>query len=119
MKFGYQVADFTIIERKDVLDNSRANDDEFDIAVEEAISDRPTKRGKASNGKSISRSGRDKKYGFGGTGRRAKQNTKESTDDFDPSNAGRGKKMGQGGFKGRHKTKRLGKSKRLAVKSKG
>jgi rRNA-processing protein EBP2 len=109
---------FAIAERKDILDNSREKDDEFDVAVEDAISDRPAKRGKASNGKSIPRSVRDKKYGFGGVGRRAKQNTKESTDDFDPSKAGRGGKPGRGGFKGRHSTKRLGKSRRISAKSK-
>jgi rRNA-processing protein EBP2 len=107
-----------VIERKDVLDNSRANDDDFDVAVEDAISDRPAKRGKGSNGKTIPRSVRDKKYGFGGAGRRAKQNTKDSTDNFDPSKAGRGKKPGKGGFKGRHTTKRLGKSRRMSAKSK-
>ena len=103
-------------ERKDVLDNQK--DDEFDIAVEDAISDRPAKRGKASNGKNIPRSVRDKKYGFGGAGRRAKQNTRESTDNFDASRAGRGKKVGKGEPKGRHKTKRLGKSRRMTARSK-
>jgi rRNA-processing protein EBP2 len=105
-------------ERKDILDKPRENDDEFDIAVEDAISDRPAKRGKASNGNSLPRSVRDKKYGFGGVGRRAKQNTKESTDDFDASKGGRGRGAGKGGFKGRHNTKRLGKSRRMAAKSK-
>ncbi|KAF9527502.1 eukaryotic rRNA processing protein EBP2-domain-containing protein [Crepidotus variabilis] len=109
--------------RKDVLDGPKANDEEFDVAVEDAISDRPSKRGKTGNGKSIPRSVRDKKFGFGGPGRRAKQNTKSSTDDFDSSKAGRGKKGAggpkpKGGGSGRHSSKRLGKSRRQATRSK-
>lgn len=68
--------------RKDILDNPQAGEDDFDIAVEDAISDRPAKRGKAAGGRGLARSARDQKYGFGGAGRRSKQNTKESTDDF-------------------------------------
>ncbi len=101
------------------MDNPRDNDDDFEVAVEDAISERPAKRGKASNGKSIPRFVRDKKYGFGGAGRHAKQNTRESTDNFDPSKFGRGKKAGKdGGPKSGHKTKRLGKSRRMAARSK-
>ncbi|KAH9480708.1 rRNA-processing protein EBP2 [Psilocybe cubensis] len=84
--------------RKDILDNPGANDDEFDIAVEDAIADRPAKRGKGSNGKSMSRSARDSKFGFGGATRHSKSNTRESTDDFGP---GRGRGRGRGGFGGR------------------
>ncbi|KDR83016.1 hypothetical protein GALMADRAFT_238776 [Galerina marginata CBS 339.88] len=88
--------------RKDILDNPKVNDDDFDIAVEDAISDRPAKRGKDANGRGMPRSARDKKFGFGGATRRSKQNTKESTDDFD-SGAGRGRggfgsRGGRGGF---------------------
>ncbi|KAJ3510732.1 hypothetical protein NLJ89_g4510 [Agrocybe chaxingu] len=109
--------------RKDVLDNPKTNDDEFDIAVEDAISDRPAKRGKASTGKGIPRAVRDKKYGFGGAGRRSKQNTRESTDNFD---SGPGGRKGKPGFKGaggkssrgRHGSKRLGKSRRMASRGK-
>ncbi|KAF8867576.1 eukaryotic rRNA processing protein EBP2-domain-containing protein [Gymnopilus junonius] len=134
--------------RKDVLDNPQANDDEFDIAIEDAISDRPAKRGKGANGKSMPRSARDQKFGFGGSTRRSKQNTRESTDNFDATNAGRGRGGGRGGRggarggrggaqggrggaqggrggaqggrggKSRHSSKRLGKSKRTAAKGK-
>lgn len=114
--FGYSVKSDSS-ERKDVLDNHQEKDDEFDIAVEDAISDRPAKRGKATNGKSIPRSVRDKKYGFGGGGRRAKQNTRESTNNF-ALRGGHGKKGGKDRPKGRHKTKRLGKSRRMASRSK-
>lgn len=100
-----------------MLDGPRDNVEEFDVAVEDAISDHPAKRGKAGNGKSIPRSVRDKKYGFGGAGRRSKQNTKKSTDDFDGSKTGRGQK-GSGGQGGRHKSKRLGKSRRQTARSK-
>jgi len=106
-------------ERKDVLDKPREDDEEFDVAVEDAISERPAKRGKGPSGKSIPRSVRDKKYGFGGAGRHAKQNTRESTNNFDPSKVGQSKKAGKGGGpKGRHKTKRLGKSRRMTARSK-
>ncbi|KAF8889975.1 eukaryotic rRNA processing protein EBP2-domain-containing protein [Gymnopilus junonius] len=117
-----------------VLDNPQANDDEFDIAIEDAISDRPAKRGKGANGKSMPRSARDQKFGFGGSTRRSKQNTRESTDNFDATNAGRGRGGGEGGRggaqggrggaqggrggKSRHSSKRLGKSKRTAAKGK-
>ncbi|CAA7262865.1 unnamed protein product [Cyclocybe aegerita] len=109
--------------RKNVLDNPKTNDDEFDIAVEDAISDRPAKRGKTSTGKGIPRSARDKKYGFGGAGRRSKQNTRESTDNFDSSPGGRKGKSGFKGAggkssKGRHGSKRLGKSRRMASRGK-
>ena len=108
-------------ERGDVLDSQQGEDD-FDIAVEDAISDRPAKRGK-SGGKSVPRSVRDKKYGVGGATRRSKQNTRESTDNF-------GSGSGRGGFKGKGRgggsgsrgrgggTKRLGKSRRVTARSK-
>ncbi|KJA23240.1 hypothetical protein HYPSUDRAFT_66455 [Hypholoma sublateritium FD-334 SS-4] len=85
--------------RKDVLDNPQATGggDDFDIQVEDAISDRPAKRGRASSGRGIPRDARDKKYGFGGATRHSKSNTRESTDDFGPG-AGRGR--GRGGARG-------------------
>lgn len=59
-----------ILERKDVLDNPQADDDAFDIAVEDAISDRPAKRGRGSSSgggsRGVTRQSRDQKYGFGG-----------------------------------------------------
>lgn len=115
-------------ERKDVLDGPRENDgEEFDVAVEQAISDRPSKRTKSSDGDAktkgsrMPRHARDKKFGFGGgVGRRSKQNTKESTDNFG-SGAGRGRKgksgAGRGGGGGQ-KSKRPGKSRRMAARSK-
>lgn len=107
-----------------MLDNAQGNkDDDFDVAVEDAISDRPSKRNKLSQGAAnnknarMPRHARDKKYGFGGTGRRSKQNTKESTDSFGPG-AGRGKK-GKGGAGGKGgKKQRPGKSRRMAARSK-
>ncbi|KXN82798.1 putative rRNA-processing protein ebp2 [Leucoagaricus sp. SymC.cos] len=110
--------------RKDMLDNTQGkDDDDFDVAVENAISDRPSKRGKFSedagkNKARMPRQARDKKFGFGGAGRRAKQNTKESTNNFGPG-AGRGKRgKGGPGGKGGKKPPRPGKSKRMAARSK-
>ncbi|KAL1676881.1 eukaryotic rRNA processing protein EBP2-domain-containing protein [Schizophyllum commune] len=98
---------------KDVLD--KPVDDDFDVAVEDAIADRPAKRGKP-NGPKMARSARDKKFGYGTVGRRAKQNTKESTDNFD-FGGGKGGKGGpaKGGKKG-FKPQRPGKSRRHAMK---
>ena len=117
---------YELSERGDVLDNRQGGEDDFDIAVEDAISDRPAKRGK-SGGKSVPRSVRDKKYGFGGATRRSKQNTRESTDNFD-SGSGRGRggfrgggRGGKGsgfGSRGRGGSKRLGKSRRVTARSK-
>lgn len=110
--------------------------EDFDIAVEDAIADRPAKRTKSGPGGSrdnkLPRTARDKKFGFGGTGRRGKSNDKSSTDDFNPHSkkgsfrsGGGGKPGGAsggggggGGGKagGRHSSKRLGKSKRQARK---
>ncbi|KAI9508749.1 eukaryotic rRNA processing [Russula earlei] len=100
------------------LHNAQADDDDaFDVAVEDAIADRPAKRargGKASGG--LPRHARDKKFGFGGRGKRDKQNTRSSTDDFDAltrrgwSAGGRGR--GRGGD-----NVRPGKSRRVAARS--
>ena len=117
------------------MDNRQGGEEDFDIAVEDAISDRPTKRTK-SGAKSVSRSARDQKYGFGGATRRSKQNTRESTDNFD-SSSGPGRGRGRGGFRGsgrgrggtghgvsgsgskaRGGSKRLGKSRRQIARSK-
>ncbi|KAJ3747601.1 eukaryotic rRNA processing protein EBP2-domain-containing protein [Lentinula detonsa] len=130
--------------RKDVLDNPDGDDDAFDIAVEDALSDRPAKRGRGGprGGSKLSRQGRDTKYGFGGAGRRSKQNNAESTDDFSSGSrkgfggggrgGGRGGRGGRGGSRGgsagrggsrgggagRGGSKRLGKSKRITARSK-
>ena len=59
------------------MDNAQADED-FDVAVEDAISDRPSKRAKGSGDSSrpnMSRRARDGKFGFGGAGRWSKQNT--------------------------------------------
>jgi rRNA-processing protein EBP2 len=89
------------LERKDVLDKPQAGDDAFDVAVEEAISDRPSKRGKGPGGNRISRDARNKKFGFGGAGRRSKQNTKESTDNFSFGSGNRGKGGSRGATRGK------------------
>jgi rRNA-processing protein EBP2 len=132
-------------ERKDVLDQPNDNEgDDFDVVVEDAISDRPrsAKRIKESaDGAPKSRSkmprhDRNTKFGFGsGAGKRSKQNTRDSTDDF-ASAKPKGKFGGKGKFgvrrpdgpakperrsaaaKGRGKvTKRPGKSKRQSSRN--
>ena len=121
-------------ERKGALDNVQADDEGFDVAVEDAISDHPAKRGKGTGGNKISRTSRDKKFGFGGAGKRSKQNDRVSTDNFE-SGPGKG---GRGGFRGRGRgggggrgggrgsarggrggggSKRPGKDKRIAARS--
>ncbi|KAG1860161.1 eukaryotic rRNA processing, partial [Suillus subalutaceus] len=106
--------------RKGALENAEADGadgDAFDIAVEDAIADRPAKHAKGPGGKKMARNARDQKFGFGGQGRRSKQNTKVSTDDFDSApgkRGGHGPKAGRGGAGG---SKRPGKSKRVASRS--
>ncbi|TEB40151.1 eukaryotic rRNA processing [Coprinellus micaceus] len=108
--------------RKDMLtgdEEGGANvvDDGFDIQVEDAIADKPSRPAKKAK---MSRDSRDNKYGFGGgANRRSKQNTRESTDSFG-SGAGKGKggkfaKGGKGGAKGgaKGKPQRPGKSRRM------
>jgi rRNA-processing protein EBP2 len=101
----------SFVERKDALDQ----DEDFDVQLENALTDRPSKRQAhtGQNGKpSMSRKGRDAKYGLGGkVGRRAKQNTKESTDSF--TGRGEGGKSKFGNKKGKPPAKRLGKSRRM------
>ncbi|KAJ6583946.1 eukaryotic rRNA processing protein EBP2-domain-containing protein [Mycena vulgaris] len=90
--------------RGDMLDKPNVDDDAFDIAVEDAIADRPAKRGRGTapggrgTGK-VTRQARDSKYGFGGAGKRSKSNTRESTDDFGDSRRGGGR-GGRGGARG-------------------
>jgi len=111
--------------RKGALDNAQADDDGFDVAVEDAISDRPAKRGKGAGGSKISRTSRDKKFGFGGAGKRSKQNTRASTDNFDTGSSKRGRGGGRGGRGGGRGSgggrgggsKRPGKDKRMAARS--
>ena len=100
------------------MDNVQADDDGFDVAVEDAIADRPSKRGKGPDGRKITRQSRDKKFGFGGAGKRSKQNTQASTDNFGSrkdrrSSGGRPKGDGKRGG-----VKRLGKSRRMSARSK-
>ncbi|KAJ7133592.1 eukaryotic rRNA processing protein EBP2-domain-containing protein [Mycena epipterygia] len=93
--------------RGDMLDKPAVDDDAFDIAVEDAISDRPAKRGRGAapggrgerGGSKVTRQARDSKYGFGGAGKRSKSNTRESTDDFGDSKRGGGR-GGRGGARG-------------------
>lgn len=110
---------FFLPERGDMLDKS-ADDDGFDVAVENAISDRPSKRGKGP----VSRKSRDQKFGFGGADRRSKQNTRESTDSFVSGSRQKGKgprgsgPKGSGSKRSSGGNKRPGKSKRMASRSK-
>lgn len=106
--------------RKGALENAEADGadgDAFDIAVEDAIADRPAKHAKGPGGKKMARNARDQKFGFGGQGRRSKQNTKASTDNFDSApgkRGGHGPKAARGSAGG---SKRPGKSKRVASRS--
>ncbi|KAI9066816.1 eukaryotic rRNA processing [Trametes sanguinea] len=105
--------------RKGALDGATGDGEDFDVAVEDALADRPSKRAKGPNGKAkLPRQARDKKYGFGGAGRRSKQNTKDSTDSFVQRGgaSGRGGKGAKGGKAA--KAKRPGKSRRMAQRSK-
>ena len=113
--FHTQKSDFHYEERKGTLDNAQMDDDAFDIAVEDAIADRPAKRGRGGGrGGGLPRHARDKKFGFGGHGKREKQNTRSSTDDLDGSSwRGAGRGRGQGRGRG-GKSPRLGKSRRAA-----
>jgi len=109
-------------ERKGALDNAQADGEDFDVAVEDAISDRPSKRARGpgdSQRSKMSRKARDSKFGFGGTGKRSKQNTKSSTDDFEPGRrSGPGQKFGKGDKGGkRGPPRRPGKSKRMDAKT--
>jgi rRNA-processing protein EBP2 len=110
------------LERKGALDNAQADGEDFDVAVEDAIADRPSKRAKGSgdsNRPKMSRKARDGKFGLGGAGRRSKQNTKSSTDDFEPGRrSGTGQKFGKDGKGGKKAPpKRLGKSKRMDART--
>lgn len=110
------------LERKGALDNAQADGEDFEVAVEDAISDRPPKRAKGSgnqNHPKMSRKGRDSKFGFGGAGRRSKQNTKSSTDDFEPGRrSGPGQKFGKGGKDSKKAPqKRPGKSQRMNART--
>ncbi|TFK52689.1 Ebp2-domain-containing protein [Heliocybe sulcata] len=110
-------AEGNVKERKDALD-PQADGEDFDVAVEDAISDRPPKRSKGASGpgKKMGRGARDNKFGFGGKGKRAKQNTKASTDDFGGgSSRGKGP-SGRGGKGGPKGSKRPGKSRRMAAR---
>ena len=105
------------------MDNVQADGD-FDVAVEDAISDRPSKRAKGSGDSSrpnMSRRARDGKFGFGGAERRSKQTIKSSTDDFEPRRrSGPGQKFGKSGKGGKRALpKRPGKSKRMDAKTRG
>ncbi|KAJ7364911.1 eukaryotic rRNA processing protein EBP2-domain-containing protein [Mycena albidolilacea] len=143
--------------RGDMLDKPSVDDGEFDIAVEDALADRPAKRGRsaagassrggrdsseggrgrggARGGRGLSRNSRDQKFGFGGAGKRAKSNTRESTDDFGGGKRGRGGFGGRGGGRGGRGggggrggargggggaggSKRLGKGRRITARSK-
>jgi rRNA-processing protein EBP2 len=108
--FLLHLSDFYNIEHKGALDNAKMDDDAFDIAVEDAIADRPAKRARGGKSGGLPRHVRDKKFGFGGRGKRDKQNTRSSTDDFVGSRGTGGN--GRGG-----RSHRPGKSRRVAAKS--
>ena len=96
--------------------------DAFDVAVEDALADRPNKKsrtgpGSSKSGPKMSRNRRDSKFGFGGKGKRSKQNTRESTENFDFGSKRSGGKGGPPG-KGKKATKpqRPGKGRRQAAR---
>jgi len=101
--------------RKDGVDFPDAKDDDaFDVAVDDAVEGRPSKKAKSDtrSGPKISRNKRDAKFGFGGKDRRSKQNTRQSTEQFDfGSRKGAG---GKGASAKGGKAKRPGKSKRMS-----
>ncbi|SPO32710.1 related to EBP2 - required for pre-rRNA processing and ribosomal subunit assembly [Ustilago trichophora] len=110
--------------------------DDFDVRVEEALGERPTKKpstgGKSGSGgrdptnkAKMPRNARDAKYGFGGKKKYSKSNTAESTNDFrvGPTRGARGSKplkggkgtSGKAGFRPKQKSgaaKRPGKARR-------
>ncbi|WVW84630.1 hypothetical protein I302_106664 [Kwoniella bestiolae CBS 10118] len=86
------------------------DDDQFGISVEDAIEGREergsggSRGGRGRGGKSkMPRHVRDNKYSLGGSSRRDKQNTRESTNDFSfgGGKPGRGGRGGRGGSAGR------------------
>jgi rRNA-processing protein EBP2 len=100
--------------------------DAFDVTLDEDGDEkRPNKRPKSGSAK-VSRKSRDQKYGFGGkVGRRSKQNTRESTEKIFGDGAGKKEGKGRGGGRGGGDkkgkgaaSKRPGKSRRTAMKSK-
>lgn len=120
--------------RQGALDNAQADSEAFDVAVEDALESKPSKRAKTSSaggGSRMPRQARNQKFGFGsGGGRRSKQNDKSSTEDFGGRDrdggrgggrggrgGGRGGRGGRGGSRGGGaggKSQRLGKSRRAA-----
>jgi len=94
--------------------------DDFDISLDDREDSGPSSSNKRQK-PNQSRKSRDQKFGFGGkVGRRAKQNTKESSDKIFGGGGGKkGTFAGRGGAGGKRggaggggKTKRLGKSRR-------
>ncbi|KAK6908235.1 hypothetical protein I203_102236 [Kwoniella mangroviensis CBS 8507] len=99
------------------------DDDQFGISVEDAIEGK-TERGGGGGGRGrggkakMPRHVRDNKYSLGGSSRRDKQNTRDSTNDFSfgggkPGRGGKGGRGGRGGG-GRSGGGRPGKSRRMA-----
>ncbi|KZO96502.1 Ebp2-domain-containing protein [Calocera viscosa TUFC12733] len=84
--------------RKGALDGDSGGlaEEEFDIALEDALAERPSKRGRGGR-PTMNREQRDSKFRLGaGAGKRSKQNTRESTDDFGGGGGGRGGGRGRG-----------------------
>ena len=113
---------YSDLERKGALDNAQADGEDFDVAVEDAVSDRPSKRARGSGNPDrpkMSRKSRDSRFGFGSAGRRSKQNTKSSTDDFEPGRrSGPGQQFGKRGKGGKKApAKRPGKSQRMNART--
>jgi rRNA-processing protein EBP2 len=104
--------------------DSRATggDEDFDIEVENALGERPNKRAnvKGAGKPKMPRSQRDARFGFGGKGKRSKQNTRESTNDFEfgggKNRRAGGKQGGGAGAKARPK-QRPGKARRAAART--
>ncbi|KZT53951.1 eukaryotic rRNA processing [Calocera cornea HHB12733] len=109
-------------------DSGGMAEEEFDVALEDALAERPAKRGRGGK-TSMNRDQRDSKFRLGAGGnKRSKQNTRESTDDFGGGGPGRGRGRGRGGARGgrggrgggggRGGAQRPGKSRRANMRSK-
>lgn len=103
-KYGKQIQTEKLLERqkskRDMEDKVNSlkrkrgglelDDDEFDVQLEEAISDQKEARRKQTQGRAkMPRQKRDDKYGFGGKKRYGKSNTAESTNEFGKKKGGR------------------------------
>ncbi|KAL4866332.1 eukaryotic rRNA processing protein EBP2-domain-containing protein [Aspergillus spectabilis] len=104
-----RIADLKKKRKSDTSGTAGGTDDLFDIAVEDAVSENPRKRGRTESGSANpKRQKKNEKYGFGGKKRHAKSGDAMSSGDMRSFSV---KKMKGGGG-----PKRPGKSKRAAAR---